>query len=214
MNLKEAFRFQNKLQALMETALDVLGNDCNVTTVKNIYLRKKAMAEAADETMFDAPTTEYSQQITEIAAFLLHLLDEREKLSAAIYKAKASLDLPSGLDSEINLNKTRQCVADHFRHMIDLRSSEQLIQNGGTGYCFNHEGNQVSYRCDLKRVTTINFDRNRIRKMCTALSKQADAVSAVLDAALINTQVAYAEPFDVNDSFAEIFEAFAGITAV
>ena len=44
--------------------------------------------------------------------------------------------------------------------------------------------------------------------MCVDLSKKSDEVSASLDAALVNTQVEYTVPFDVNDSFAEIFEAF------
>lgn len=210
MNLKEAFRFQNKLQSLMSEAQCILGRDQNITVVKNTYLRHKVMAEVEDETTVDAPATEYSENITEVAVFLLHLLDEREKLSAAIHKAKGSLDLDSGLDGEVSLNGKRQEIAGLLRRMADLRASEVLVQNGGTGYRFNNEGNQVSYRCDVKRVTSINFDRNKVRKMCVDLSKKSDEVSASLDAALVNTQVEYTVPFDVNDSFAEIFEAFLG----
>jgi len=210
MNLKEAFRFQNKLQSLMNEAQCILGRDQNITVVKNTYLRHKVMAEVEDETTVDAPATEYSENITEVAVFLLHLLNEREKLSAAIHKAKVSLDLDSGLDGEVSLNGKRQEIAGLLRRMADLRASEVLVQNGGTGYRFNNEGNQVSYRCDVKRVTSINFDRNKIRKMCVDLSKKSDEVSASLDAALVNTQVDYTVPFDVNDSFAEIFEAFLG----
>ena len=94
--------------------------------------------------------------------------------------------------------------------MAGLRSSEVVLPNGGTGYCFNNEGNQVSYRCDVKRVTTIHFDRNRIRRMCAELSRRADTVSTVLDTALITTEVDYTPPFDVNDTFAEAFGIFAG----
>ena len=208
MNLKEAFRFQNKLQSLMNEADSILSREQNITKVQNTYLRKKVMAEAEDETSIDAPSTEYSGRITEVAMFLLHLLNEREKLSAAIHKAKAGLDLPAGLDGEVSLNSKRQEIAGTLRRMASLRSSEVVIPNGGTGYRFNNEGNQVSYRCDVKRVTTIDFDRNKIRKACADLSKKSDEVSAALDAALINTAVAYELPFDVNDTFADIFEAF------
>lgn len=90
MNLKEAFRFQNKLQSMMETAEDILGREQNITRVQNTYLRRKVMAEAEDETTFAPPATEYSEQITEAAAFLLFLLAQRETLSAAIYRAKAA----------------------------------------------------------------------------------------------------------------------------
>ena len=210
MNLKEAFRFQNKLQSMMDEAQSILGSTANITKVQNTYLRKKVMPEAENETPIDAPATEYSEQITLVAEFLLHLLSEREKLSVAIFQAKAGLNLPAGLDGEVSLNSKRQEVAGLFRRMAGLRSSEVLIPNGGTGYRFNNEGNQVSYRCDVKRVTTINFDRNKIRKMCGDLSKKSDEVSAALDSVLVNTQVEYTVPFDVNDTFAEAFEAFAG----
>ena len=210
MNLKEAFRFQNKLQSMMDEAHSILGSTANITKVQNTYLRKKVMPEAENETTIDAPATEYSEQITLVAEFLLHLLSEREKLSVAIFHAKAGLDLPAGLDGEVSLNSKRQEVAGLFRRMAGLRSSEVLISNGGTGYRFNNEGNQVSYRCDVQRVTTINFDRNKIRKMCGDLSKKADEVSAALDSVMVNTQVEYTVPFDVNDTFAEAFEAFAG----
>ena len=210
MNLKEAFRFQNKLQSMMDEAQSILGSTANITKVQNTYLRKKVMPEAENETTIDAPATEYSEQITLVAEFLLHLLSERETLSVAIFQAKAGLNLPAGLDGEVSLNSKRQEVAGLFRRMAGLRSSEVLIPNGGTGYRFNNEGNQVSYRCDVKRVTTINFDRNKIRKMCGDLSKKSDEVSAALDSVLVNTQVEYTVPFDVNDTFAEAFEAFAG----
>lgn len=210
MNLKEAFRFQNKLQSMMDEAQSILGSTANITKVQNTYLRKKVMPEDENETTIDAPATEYSEQITLVAEFLLHLLSEREKLSVAIFQAKAGLNLPAGLDGEVSLNSKRQEVAGLFRRMAGLRSSEVLIPNGGTGYRFNNEGNQVSYRCDVKRVTTINFDRNKIRKMCGDLSKKSDEVSAALDSVLVNTQVEYTVPFDVNDTFAEAFEAFAG----
>ena len=160
MNLKEAFRFQNKLQSMMADAQSILGNNGNITKVQNTYLRHKVMAEAEDEVTMEAPSTEYSENITEMAEFLLFLLDEREKLSAAIHQAKVSLPLGAGLDGEVSLNGKRQEIATLLRHMAGLRNGEVLISNGGVGYRFNNEGNQVSYRCDVKRVTTINFDRN------------------------------------------------------
>ena len=35
MNLKEAFRFQNKLQSMMADAQSILGNNGNITKVQN-----------------------------------------------------------------------------------------------------------------------------------------------------------------------------------
>ena len=148
MNLKEAFRFQNKLQSLMEEAQSILGCDANITRVQNTYLRKKVMKDFADETTVEAPSTEYSEQITAVAEFLVYLLKERETLTAAICRAKAGLDLPAGLDGEVSLNARRQDITRLLRHMAGLRSSEVVLSNGGTGYCFNNEGCQIrSSRC-------------------------------------------------------------------
>ena len=121
MNLKEAFRYQNKLQALMDEAQGILSCDANVTRVENTYLRHKVMAEAQDETVLIAPETEYYEQITGVAQFLLYLLEEKGKLFAAIRKAKDALDVD--MDSEVSLNAARQGLARIFKRMNDLRNS-------------------------------------------------------------------------------------------
>ena len=206
MNLKEAFRYQNKLQAFLEEAQNTLDRDSNVTRVENTYLRHKVSAEAEDETVLTVPDTEYYEQITDLTKFMLYLLDEKAVLSAAIRKAKDALDID--MDGEVSLNASRQRAARTLQHMNTLRSSEQILSNGGVGYRFNAEGNQVPYRCDVKRVTTINFDRSVIRRELAKLNQRADETSAKLDLCLVTSKVDYAPPFDVNDNFAEAFEAF------
>ena len=204
MNLKEAFRYQNRIELLMGEAKEVLGRERNVTKVENTALRHKVNPDVEDETTVEEPETEYADQITEIAVFLMFLLDEREKLSRAIREAKKGMDMD--FDGEVSLNAKRQHVADIFRRMSEIRCSERLLPGMGVGYKFNAEGNQVSYRCDLKKVTTINFDRTKIRSFATGLSKKADQVSAELDKSMVNTDVAYETPFDVNDTFAEVLK--------
>ncbi len=206
MNLKDAFRYQNRLQAFMDETQSILGAEENVTKVKNTYLRHKVMAEAEDETILVAPETEYFDQITDVARFLVYLLDEKEKLFRAVRDAKNTLAID--LDSEVSLNVSRQSAAKTFRAMNDLRSSDQTISNGGTGYRFNADGNQVSYRCDVRRVKTINFDRNYIRSKLVELNKKSDKTSSAIDLALVTASVDYTPPFDVNCTYSEAFEAF------
>ena len=203
MNLKEAFRFQNKLQSLMDEAERILADDRNITQVKVTALYKKAMPEQENETTVEPAPSEYADHIDAVAAFLLHLLGEREKLSRAIRAAKERQEMD--MDSEVSLNSTRQGLASFFRHMVDLRNSEKLLPGGATGYRFNAEGNQVPFRCDAKRVVTIHYDRNRVRSYLKQLTEKSDRVSAQLDRCLINSQVDYDVPFDVNDSFAAVF---------
>ncbi len=207
MNLKEAFRYQNKLGSLMDEAQSILGRDGNITKVENTYLRKKVFDGAENETVIDTPPTEFADKITEIVRFLMYLMEQREVLSKAIHAAKNAL--PIDMDSEVGLNAKRQEIARVLKRMSDVRSSEVVINGGGTGYRFNQEGNQVTYRCDVRRVTTINFDRKVVRNFDAEMNRKADAVSSELDRCLVNSEVAYEAPFDVNDSFAEIFGAYA-----
>lgn len=204
MNLKEAFRYQNKLQRLMDEAGDILRRDQNVVKVENTALRHKVDREAEDETTMELPETEYAGQITEIAVLLMFLLGERERLSHAIRAAKQSMDMD--FDGEVSLNAKRQEIAGILRHMGEIRCSENLYPGAGVGYKFNVEGNQVSYRCDLKKVTTINFDRNKIRSFASGLNRKSDQVSAELDKRMVITEVEYDAPFDVNDTFADVLQ--------
>lgn len=206
MNLKEAFRYQNKLQSLMQEAEYVLGKDTNVTKVETTYLRSKVVSDAADEKVVQIPDTEYSEKITEMVEFLLFILDEKEKLFEAIRKAKNAQAFD--MDGEVSLNATRQKVAQVLKRMNDLRGSEQTVSNAGQGYKFNAEGNQVSYRCDLKRVTTINFDRKVVQRKLKELNRKSDETSAQIDVCLVTSVVDYEPPFDVNASFADAFEGF------
>ena len=208
MNLKEAFRFQNKLQSFIDEVQRILEDESNITEVKTTYYRHRVNPDAEDETTLAQAESEFSNQITELAGFALYLLGEKEKLFEAIRKAKNAL--PIDLDSEVSLNTTRQSLAHTFKRMNDLRSSEQNIANGGVGYRFNADGNQVSYRCDVKRVTTINFDRKVIRKDLRELNQKADETSAQIDLSLVNSTVDYHAPFDVNDSFTEAFDIYTG----
>ena len=202
MNLKEAFRYQNKLQWLMTEAEEILRRDRNVVKVEQTALLHKVNPDAVDETTMEPADTVYAEQITDIAVLLMFLLGERERLSRAIREAKKAMDMD--FDGEVSLNTRRQELASIFRNMLQLRSSETVISGGGVGYKFNAEGNQVSYRCDLKTVTTINFDRSKIRSYAAALSRKADEISADLDKRMVNTEVSYEPPFDVNDTFAEV----------
>lgn len=204
MNLKEAFRYQNKIHTLMTEAQGILSKEKNITYVENTTLTSKVNPGSENVVTVEVPDTEYAEQITEISVLLMFLLNERERLSQAIREAKKGMEID--FDGEVSLNARRQEIASTFRKMSEIRSSERTIAGGGMGYKFNADGNQVSYRCDLKKITTINFDRNKVRSYAAGLSKKADQVSEELDKAMVNTEVAYEVPFDVNDSFAEVLQ--------
>ena len=211
MNLKEAFRYQNKLQSLIADARMILGNTDNITVQETTLLKKKVMAEAEDETRIQEAPSEYADKINDVVGFLLWLLSEHEKLTKAIRRTKNALQLD--MDGEISLNKQRQEIAETLRRMTGIRSSERTVIGGGRGYRFNAEGNQVAYTCDMKKVTTINFDRKLVRNAAAELDRRSDAVSTEIDQCAVNSNVDYITPFGVNEGFDEAFEAFMALKA-
>ncbi len=206
MNLKEAFRFQNKIEHLLGETEHILSSEDCVTLTKRTYLYKKANPDAENETVTIIPDTEYYQEINKLVEFAMYLLEKREELSKAITETKRKL--PIDLNGETSLNSYRQKLSEIFRDMAKIKGKEVTETNGGLGYRFNNEGNQVSYRCDVEKVTTINFDRNVVRKYAAQLSKTADIASIEIDRCIINYEVDFEPPFDVNDSFDEVFENF------
>ncbi|MBR4392858.1 MAG: hypothetical protein IKT07_02420 [Oscillospiraceae bacterium] len=207
MNMKEAFRFQNKLDAVLSDAEVFLDSDRNVTKTELHYLRKKVMSDAEDEVVRETPPTSIGDEnITALIHFTMFILAEKETLFRAIRKAKDGQAID--IDSEVSLNKSRQRLSASLRRLAGLRASETVISNGGFGYRFNAEGNQVSYKCDVRKVTTINFDRDEVRGLVKELNARSDSVSADVDRCIVNADVDYAAPFDVNASFGDIFEAW------
>lgn len=105
MNMKDAFRFQNKLKGLMCEATAILQDRRNIVKVKTTHLRSKVMSDTQDAVVEEAAPSEYAGHANEVAAFLMSLLEEREKLCQAIHAAKNALDLD--MDSEVGLNRQR-----------------------------------------------------------------------------------------------------------
>ena len=206
MNLKEAFQAQNKIENLFTALEDYLSSMNNITVKIEKHLRSKSVKGQANE---ELDVTDYNNKIYDTKKalkFFLSLIGEREKVSAAIQAAKSKMDFD--MDAAVDVNKKRHLVLDVLRRMSRLQSDSRLRKNGGTGYVFNNEGNQTSYNYDIEVVTTIDYDRNKVRDNIVKLQAQADEISNKIDSALINTQVDYVLPFDSHASLLEILEDF------
>lgn len=206
MNLKEAFRYQNAIEQMISQIDYILSDEDNVTITKRTFLYKKADPESQNEVVTEKPATDYYKQINKLAELAMFLMSEREKLSYQITKCKRSL--PIDLDSETSLNRYRQNLAKVYRGMARIKGKEVTEPKSGTGYRFNNEGNQVAYRCDVERVTTINFDRDLVRRYAAELSAKAEKASLDIDRVLIESVVDYDPPFDANANLDEVFEDF------
>ena len=204
MNLKEAFQAQNKIENLFSFVSDYLGEEENLISTTEKHFRSKAAEGQPDEKINVAVEDKFPPD--KVIDFLMMLIDEREKLARAIHAAKSSMNFD--LDSAVDVNKKRHLAAERLRKLRNFKSSSLLEKNAGVGYVFNKEGNQTTYRYDIERVKTIDFDRNRVREIITKLQSKADKVSNEIDAALISTTVNYELPFEMHSGQLEIIEDF------
>lgn len=202
MNLKESFRYQNFLEGMMAEAGTSLTNREHCLTVTKRHLRSKANQDAQD--MDETVDVGEFYKNDDVLSFMLLLVGEREKLTTAIGKAKASVGFD--IDAAVETNKFHQTLAARVKSMLRYSASKRIEQ--GRDYKFNVEGNQTQYFYDIEVDAVEAFDRDRAKDVVRDIMSKADKASAEIDAALINTQVEYEPPFNVNDSFDDVMEEF------
>lgn len=200
MNLKESYRYQNFLDNLLSTAYSYLRNNKYITTTKQDHLRSKANPDATDETMEIAKSIDVEFAPNDVINFVMDLLREKEKVSAAIVAAKATTEI--NIDNAVAMNIKKHEYINVLEMMANTKPSEITVR--GTGYKFNAEGNQVSYYYDVTQTTTIDFDRNDVKGLIKKLNRECDEVSAKLDSIEINTVLDFDPIYDVNDKFEDI----------
>lgn len=203
MNLKEAFRYQNFLAAMMNHAAYSLTKPDHCLSVTKVHLKSKANPEASDVTEEVDAGDFYPNN--DVMKFMCKLVFERRLLTGAISDAKAT-KVDFDLDTVIEMNKSRMVVADSIKSMLSHKASTKIEK--GQDYKFNVEGNQSRYFYDVEVRTTEAFDRDKAKKVMRELRTQADEASAFIDKAMINTVVDYDPPFDVNDAFDDVMEKF------
>lgn len=207
MVLKEAFRNQNFLDNLLDKGLNYVNRTANVTTTTQNHLRKKANPDADDETIIVQKFVTFDNDKIDpnvIVDFMLDVLAEKEKLTKAIAYAKSQVDLD--IDAAIALNKKKQLVANALKSMSNIKSSERITQD--RAYKFNAEGVQVPYTYDVKEVTSIDFDRNKVKALSKKLMLETDEVSNKIDSLNVTAYVDYVSKYDIGDSFEDCLNTF------
>ena len=203
MNLKESFRYQKFLDGLMMNAGSYLQNPYYCLQTTKVHQRHAVNPDVDDVTEV-VDDGEFVPADT-VMTFMAHLVDEREKLSIAIGAAKASIGFD--MDAAIETNKFRQSLNGSIRKMLRFVGTKK--KGTEIGYKFDINGQQVSYRYETEVTTEERYDKDAAKALMRETIAKADEVSAAIDAALINTTVAYEPPYDVNEPFDDVLEAFA-----
>lgn len=201
MVLKEAYRYQNYLTDLINEARDYLNKRGFITTTEQKHKRIKANPDATDEVVVLENGYEVEFTPMQLVDFIMDAIEEKQKLSDAIVEAKKKTEID--IDSSISLNKIKQAYINTLNAMASVKPSNKIER--GIGYRFNPvDGNQVSYYYDIENVTTINYDRDNVRKLAKKLQKETDGVSTKLDTIQITTEINFAPKWDISDTLEDV----------
>ena len=200
MNLKESYRYANYLDELLSTAYTYLRNKGFVTTTVEEHLRKQSNPDVGNETIEVQKPFDVEFTPNDVIDFVVKVITEKEKLSAAIAKAKNTTDV--NIDNAIAMNKKKQGFVSVLNGIADIKPSETITT--GNDYKFNNEGNQVKYFYNIKKITTIDYNRTDVKKLIKKYLKETDEISAKLDLIEITTQVDFVPAWDVNEKFEEL----------
>lgn len=207
MILKDAFRYQTKLDNIIFDVDNYLDSTRNVTTIKQEHLRKNTNPDAENEiVILDKDCVFEDERITPnvVISFLMDVYEEKVSLTKAIEIAKNNAKID--IDSSIAMNKARERIAKIMRSLSGIRSGE--VKKTATGKKFNSDGEQVSYAYDVTEVTTIDFDRNLTKSLAKNLNAEHDRVSADIDMANITIEVNHTPRYDFDDSFEDCLVKF------
>ena len=207
MNLKESFRYLNFLDKMLESARMSVNDPSHCLKTTRTHLKKAVNPEA--ENVVEVVEVDDSFETDKVIEFMTYLIDVKQELTEAIGAAKQSITFD--IDAAIATNKCRQNVCSTLRYVQRYTPSKKIERN--TDYKFNVEGNQVSYFYDVEVSKELAYDRKAAKETMKSIIKQADEISAKIDAAMISTIVYFTEPFDVNDTFEDIMNDFIEASA-
>lgn len=202
MNLKEAFRYQNFLNNIMDHAANSVMSPQHCTATTKTHFKNKVNPDAQEVTEEVRVDDFYPND--DVIRLMEQLIEEKDHLTKAISQAKNSIELD--LDAAIETNKFRQKLNSAIKNMLLYKSKTYNEQ--GRDYRFNVEGNQTPYFYDVEVEVKEAFNRDESKAVMRDVITASDKVSAEIDAALINTQVNYEPPYDVNDTFEDVMETF------
>lgn len=194
--LKKSFELHNYLKSLFDEGLSILSCSDNITVSKQEHMRNKVYSEAEDEITIKAKKVDYDFSINDLINFVCVVQTEMETLTTAINKAKHYNE--KDFDGMITINNRKRELLHRLLNMASVKPKENILQ--GYSVKFNEEGNQVTYCYDIKEVTTIDFDRNKVKAIASKLRKELDETSTNIDMMQLETMVDFKSKFEIGDS--------------
>ena len=217
-SLNEAFRYQNFLTKIRTELSCYLNDDGFVITKTEEHYRSKAAPGLTDETVIVVRDEQYNGITPNEAIKLLsEVTKERERLSAAIFAAKSTVKLSSGIgiDEAVMLNKERRTIAETFKRLAFLKPTPQCMKrSGGTTHKFTEStqygGQQLLISYDILMKSAIDYDRNVVKSEYKRLLKEADIISSEIDEIFAKKIVEFEAVYDIQSTVGDIIESMGG----
>ena len=204
MNLKEAFTYQNFYDRLIGM-VDTYLTETNSTYKRTFtHLRHAVNPEAEDVTKVETQTEKLPYDVATMVSFALDVLEEKEKMYAAIRKAKESAELD--LDAAIGMNKTRKNLQNVLTELYQKR--EYDIMSSGRDYKFNVNGDQVPYNYEINEKLILEYDKKDIKKIMKSLDATCNEVSKQVDRLNVNLAVDIVPKYTLDMDLEDCLELF------
>ena len=204
MNLKEAFTYQNFYDKLIGMA-DTYLTETNSTYKRTFtHLRHAVNPEAEDVVKVETQTEKLPYDVATLVAFALDVLEEKEKMYAAIRKAKESAELD--LDAAIGMNKTRRSLQNILTELYQKREYDMVTT--GRDYKFNVNGEQVPYTYEINETLTVEYDKKDVKRMMKSLDAKCNEVSKQVARLNVNLVVEITPKYTLDMDLEDCLELF------
>ena len=124
--LKEAFRHQKFLAGLQSMCGRYLADRDFYTKKVEKHLRAKVLPGQENEEVDISEPRRYTVQ--EVIDFCRILMNEEEKLAAAVHKAKSEMGFD--LDTAVIANRSRRALAEKLKQVTGLEPALTISQTG------------------------------------------------------------------------------------
>lgn len=205
MVLKEAFQYQNFLHDKLVNIQEILIEEGNVMCIKEEHNISHLIKEQEDKVLETKALEDYDFNVNNLIDLLADIVYEKEKLTNKISEVKKSAELD--IDGIIAINKDKLQVSRTLEFLSKLKSKE--TETVGRTYTFNGEGNQIQVVYPVKRIQTIDYDRNVVKNLYKNIKKEVENSSLKRDEILLLTELDDFVPKYLDaDSVEEMMEIF------
>ncbi len=204
MNLKEAFTYQNFYDRLIGM-VDSYLTETNSTYKRTfVHLRHAVNPEAEDVVKVEVQSEKLNYEVGTLISFAMDVLEEKERMYAAIRKAKENAELD--LDAAIGMNKTRKMLQNVLMELYQKKEYDMM--SSGRDYKFNVNGEQVPYNYEINETLTLEYDKKDIKKIMKSLEARCNEISKQVDRLNVNLAVDIVPKYTLDMDLEDCLELF------